>query len=811
MKFTLSWLGQYLSLGGLTAAQLADRLTMLGLEVEAVQELHTGLDAVKTAKVLSVRKHPDADRLTLCEVEVGDKILPVVCGAPNVRAGLVTAIALPGAKLPGGMEIKKAKVRGQVSEGMLCSFKELGISEAGSGIVELDPALASGLPLAEALELRDTMIEVDLTPNRADCASVIGIAREVAGFSGQQVRRPVQSLPAFAPQAEFSVRIAEPELCPRYAARRLTGVTVKPSPWWLQRLLLAVGMRPINNIVDITNFVMLEYGQPLHVFDYTKIAGKGIVVRRPDAGEAKFITLDGSERSLEPDMLLICDQEKPVAMAGVMGGLNSEVDDSTTEILLESACFNPVSIRRTARRLNLASEASYRFERGVNPEGVTKALERAAQLVCELAGATAAEGLDFYPGKKELIQLELRVKRVNSLLGTSLSGSEIAACLRGIDFSVTEAAGEVLNVTVPAFRMDIEREVDLIEEVARLVGYNEIPVSLPVIAMDCPQPEPLRQLRKKIAAALLGLGFYEAVNYSFVSKKHSDQLGLAADDARRQQVELLNPLNEDQAVMRTMLLPGLLDNIRRNLSFQQSDVRLFETGKVFVSTAPGQQPVERQQLCAVISGGRHPEASPLHFSGQHSDFFDLKGAVQALLRELRLTAAISFETVQEQAEPYTEPGCALRLMANGQQLGLLSKLTREAARAFGIKQDVYFCEIALEPLNALPAAAKSFSSLPRYPSVRRDIALLVPEQVSAGDLLQDILDHKMQHVVYADIFDVYSGKPIEDGMKSVALTVTYRSSEGTLDDETVNGFHEKIVSSLMSRFGGRYREIKESV
>lgn len=809
MKFTLSWLGNYISLDGLSAEQLAARLTMLGLEVEAVQELHAGLDAVKTAKVLAVRKHPDADRLTLCEVEVGDKILPIVCGAPNVRPGLVTAIALPGAKLPGGMEIRKAKVRGQVSEGMLCSFKELGISEAGSGIVELDPARASGLPLAEALELRDTMIEVDLTPNRADCASVLGIAREVAGFSGQQVRRPVQSLPVFAPQAEFSVRIAEPELCPRYAARRLSGVTVKPSPWWLQRLLLAVGMRPINNIVDITNFVMLEYGQPLHAFDYAKIAGKAIVVRRPQAGETKFITLDNTERNLEPDMLMICDADKPVALAGVMGGLNSEVDDTTTEILLESACFNPVSVRRTARRLNLTSEASYRFERGVNPEGVTEALERAAQLICELAGATAAEGLDLYPGKKDLLQLALRVKRVNSLLGTSLSGSEIAACLRGIDFVVTEA-DEVLNVTVPAFCMDIEREVDLIEEVARLVGYNAIPTSLPVIAMDCPQPEPLRQLRKKIAAALLGLGFYEAVNYSFVAKKHSDQLGLAADDPRRRQVELLNPLNDEQAVMRAMLLPSLLDNIRRNLSFQQNDVRLFETGKVFTFTAPGQQPLERYQLCAVISGGRHPEASPLYFSGQDSDLFDLKGAAQALLRELRLSAAVSFDKVQGQIEPYAEPGCILRLMANCQQLGLISKLTREAARAFGIKQDVYFCEIELEPLALLPAAAKSFSQLNRYPSVRRDIALLVPEQVPAGELLQDILDHKLQHVVYADIFDVYSGKPIEEGMKSVALTVTYRSAEGTLDDETVNGFHEKIVSSLMSRFGGRYREIKET-
>jgi phenylalanyl-tRNA synthetase beta chain len=568
-------------------------------------------------------------------------------------------------------------------------------------------------------------------------------------------------------------------------------------------------MRPINNIVDITNFVMLEYGQPLHAFDYAKIAGQGIVVRRPKAGETKFTTLDGSERGLEPDMLLICDQEKPAAMAGVMGGLNSEVTDTTTDILLESACFDPVSIRRTSRRLNLSSEASYRFERGVNPEGVTEALERASQLICELAGATMADGVDLYPGKKGLLQLELRVRRVNNLLGTSLSSGQVAACLRGIEFAVEEA-GELLRVTVPAFRIDIEREADLIEEVARLVGYNEIPVTLPKMTMDCPQPEPLRQLRKKIAAAMTGLGFYEAVNYSFVAKKQSDLLNLAANDPRRQQVELLNPLSEDQAVLRTMLLPGLLDNVRRNISFQQTDVRLFEIGKVFIFTAPGQQPVERHQLCAVISGSRHPEASPLYFSGQENDLFDLKGAIQSLLRELRLETAVSFAAGEDQAELYAESGNSIRILAGEQQLGLISKVPAAIARAFGIKQDVYFLELELEPLNAIPVAPKSFSALPRYPSVRRDIALLVPEQVPAGELLQDILDHRMQDVVYADIFDVYSGKPIADGMKSVALTVTYRSAEGTLDDETVNGFHERIVSSLISRFGGQYRDGKDA-
>ncbi len=809
MKFTLSWLSKYISLDTLSAEQLAARLTMLGLEVDAAQELYAGLDAVKIAKVLAVEKHPNADRLTLCEVEVGDQVLPIVCGAPNVRAGLVTAVALPGTTLPDGMKIKKAKVRGQVSEGMLCSWKELGISEASSGIVELDSALLSGQSLTEALGLVDTMIEVDLTPNRADCASVLGIAREVAGVTSQQVCRPVTTLPDFSSPAEFTVSIEDSQLCSRYAARKLTGATIKPSPWWLQRLLLAVGMRPINNIVDITNFVMLEYGQPLHAFDYAKIAGKGIVVRLPKADETKFTTLDGTERSLEPDMLLICDQEKPVAMAGVMGGLNSEVTDATTDILLESACFDPVSIRRTARRLSLASEASYRFERGVNPEGVTEALERAVQLICELAGAQAADGLDLYPGKKELLQLDLRVQRVNSLLGTNLSKEQIAACLRGIEFAV-EGEGDLLHVTVPAFRIDIEREVDLVEEVARSVGYNEIPITLPVMAMDCPQPEPLRQLRKKIAGLMTGLSFYEAVNYSFVSKKHSDLLQLAAEDHRRQQVDLLNPLSEDQAVLRTMLLPSLLDNVRRNISFQQTDVRLFEIGKVFTFTALGQQPLERYQLCAVISGSRCPEASPLYFAAQETDLFDLKGAAQALLRELRLKTAISFQSAAGQTESYAEQGYALRIMADKEQLGLISKVPSTIARAFGIKQEVYFLELELEVLNELSAAAKSFSQLPRYPSVRRDIALIVPEQVQAGELLQDILDHKMQDVIYADIFDVYSGKPIEDGMKSVALTVTYRSTDKTLDDETVNGFHEKIVSSLMSRFGGRYRDGKDT-
>ncbi len=814
MKFTLSWLSEYVSLDGLPHDQLADRLTMLGLEVDAVQQLYAGLDGIFTAKVLSVQKHPNADRLSLCEVEVDDETVPIVCGAPNVRAGMITAIARPGVRLPDGHKIKKTKVRGEVSMGMLCSWRELGISEEHAGIMELDSTLSSGLSLKDVLDLDDTMVEIDLTPNRSDCASVLGVAREVAGFTHRKVTPPVAETPVLdGSGVDFTVTIEDPELCPRYAARKLTGVVIKPSPWWLQRQLMAVGMRPINNIVDITNFVMLEYGQPLHAFDFQKLAGGSIVVRCPRNDEKTFTTLDETERTLSPETLMICDADGPVAVAGVMGGLDSEVTDSTTEVLLESACFNPVSIRRTARSLNLPSEASYRFERGVDLDGIANAMERAVQLMCELADAqVVAGGVDEYPGKKDLLKMDLRVQRVNELLGIDLAVNQVADYLRGIEIGVTDKGENVLQVTVPSFRIDIEREADLLEEIARLVGYNEIPTSQPTIAMDYPKRAPLLQLRQDTGSTLTALGFYEAINYSFVTEKHSDMLGLAGKDGRRQCVKLLNPLTEEQAVMRTMLLPGILENIRRNINFQQADIRLFEIGKVFSFTAEGEQPDERYQLCAVLSGARYPSSSPIHFSDDRADIFDIKGAAETLFETLRVvgkSGTISFTADPEHVQPYAEPSFTIRIMDGEEQLGSISKLTRKAAREFSVKQDIFFMELDLEVLLDMPRCDKSFTSLSRFPSVKRDIALLVPENVPAGALLEDILAHKLENVVFADIFDVYSGKSIDEGMKSVALTVTYRSADRTLDDETVDGFHDKIVHSLMSRFGGRYREGKE--
>lgn len=811
MKFTLDWLYQYIEDKGVTPQELADRLTMLGLEVDSVTPLSEGLEDIAIAQITAVRKHPNADRLTLCDVNVGEEeIIQVVCGAPNVRENMFTAIARPGATLPGGLKIKKAKVRGELSYGMLCSSRELGLNDDHSGILDLQLSAQPGSKLIDALHLNDTVIEIDLTPNRPDCASVIGIAREVAAFTHQVLRHPVEDVPELGSNdLDFSVRIDEPYLCPRYSARKLTNVVIKESPQWLQNRLTSVGMRPINNIVDITNFVMLEYGQPLHAFDCKKISDSQIIVRCPTETETTFTTLDGKEREIDPEMLMICDSKGPVAVGGVMGGLNSEVDDSTTEILLEAACFNPVSIRRTARRLNLPSEASYRFERGVDPDNVIRGLERAVQLMVELADADLApSGIDLYPGKKDLLRLELRVKKVNDLLGIDLSADEISEYLQSIEFQAAVLDDSVLDVTVPSFRVDIEREVDLVEEIARLVGYNDIPLSMPTVVMDYPVKDSMLQLRSELADMLTSFGFTEAINYSFASPNAFDLLGLDADDARRNTVALLNPLNEEQSVLRTMLLPGLLENLQRNMNFQQTDIRLFEIGKTFHPENNDPQPVEKFYLNALLCGKRNP-AQPAIYSTELVDFFDIKGVGEAVLQRLGLLkdgTQIQFTPCASSSALYIDPDCCMEIQWNNDRIGIIGKINDSVAKNYSIKQDVYFFELNLGVINRIERANVTFESLPRFPSVNRDIALLVPEQVAAGDLLDTVRSYDNDLVESIDIFDVYSGDKLDKGTKSVALSVSYRSKEKTLDDETVDTVHEKIVQLLMAKYDGRYRE-----
>lgn len=811
MKFTLSWLNQFVPTDALSPALIADKLTMLGLEVDSVQELFAELDQIITARVNKVERHPNADKLTVCEVETGKEIVEVVCGAPNVRAGMMTALARPGTKLPDGTKIKQAKVRGVSSAGMLCSARELGINDDHGGILDLDGTLVPGVPVAQALGLRDTVIEVDLTPNRPDCASVRGIAREVGGFTGHAIRPLVPHVtPLNVTHPDYKVIIEDQELCPRYTARKLSNVSIGPSPLWMQQRLNAVGMRPINNIVDITNYVMLESGQPLHAFDFTTLKQAAIVVRRPRAGESTLTTLDGSERQLHDDTLLICDAERPVAVAGVMGGLETEITEQTRTILIESACFNPVSIRRTARRLGLPSESSYRFERGVDPELAASALERAVNLMVEFAGASPdASGIDLFPGRKAPLKLTLRVERVCSLLGMTIAQDEVARLLRGIEFPVHSCGDGILEVVVPSFRIDIEREIDLVEEVARLVGYNEIPTSQPTIRMDYPKRDELRSLRQEVARILTAQGFFEAINYSFVDENHLDLCLLSPDDSRRQVTRLLNPLAEDQGVMRSLLLPGLLENIRRNINFQRGDIRLFETGKVFLQRQENALPEERMMLTAVISGSRYPGASPLHFADQMADVLDIKGATIMLLSTLRIVGQGGcplFHQALSSAQPYGDPVRSLVITDGNKTIGTLGAVHPETLKGFGIKQDVFYVEIDLELLLGLDRQPKQFVSLPRYPSVRRDTSLVVPESTPAGNLLRTIAAQKQKYIESTDIFDVYRGKPIQTGYKSVAVSVTYRSATSTLDDQSVDTMHAKIVKALMTAFDARYRE-----
>jgi len=806
MKFTLNWLREYLDID-FEPGQIADRLTMLGLEVDVCEPCYPALDGVVIARIAAVHPHPNADKLVLCDVEAGGETIRVVCGAPNARAGLVTALALPGTVMPGGLLIKPAKIRGEQSFGMLCSAGELGIAEGQAGIIELDVDLVPGTPLSKALKLDDYLIEVDLTPNRPDCASVLGIARELGGVIGKRIKPPVAAVPELCRDGlPFAVEIESAADCPRYAARLIKNVKIAPSPWWLRQRLLAVGLRPISNIVDITNFVMLEYGQPLHAFDFAKLAGGRIEVRRARAGES-LATLDGVEHKLSPEMLAICDAAKPVALAGIMGGANSEVDGTTCDVLLESACFAAVGIRRTAGRLKLNTEASYRFERGTDPQAVPLAMERAVRLMVELAGGEpVAGGIDCRQGVSAPAPITLRGSRTRALLGLTLDLAGIAAALAGIEIEAEKLDDDTLRVTPPSFRVDLEREVDLIEEVARIVGYNQLPISLPRVPMNFPGQDSLRALRGKMAGALVSMGFSEAINYSFVSPLNSGLLGLAADDFRQQAVDLLNPLAEDQSVLRTSLLPGLIENLRRNLNHQSHDLRLFEVGKVFHPAVAG-QPEEPWRLAAVLSGLRNPGSPMLHAGEVQTDIFDVKGVVEELIDLLRLQGRVSCQAASAVAElPFAEPDTVLSIIGNGKIVGWCGAFTREALKAFSVKQPAFFIDLDLAVLGEFSAADKSFSALPRFPFVKWDMAIIVAEEIAAGLMPAAITDCGEPLVERAEVFDIYRGKNIEPGQKSVAISVTYRDVGRTLDDETVGRIHQKIIEMLISRFNGQLRE-----
>ncbi|MDA8137798.1 MAG: phenylalanine--tRNA ligase subunit beta [Desulfobacteraceae bacterium] len=798
MKVSLSWLSEYVPVQ-MPVDQLAHMLTMTGLEVEGVEDRYAYLAKVVVARIAAVAPHPNADKLKLCTVQAGGTSFQVVCGAPNAAQGMLAPLALPGCELLGGMTVKEGEIRGQRSQGMLCSQAELGLGPDRAGLMALDPNLTDGQALNRALGLSDMVLEVSLTPNRADCLSLIGIAREIAGFQGVRVKRPKARLPKARGRIEdlTSVTIQSPEHCPRYAARLVENVKVGPSPFWLQDRLNSVGLRPINNIVDVTNYIMMETGQPLHAFDFDHLAENRIVVRTAAEGEF-FTTLDGKERRLNSHMLMICDGQRPVAVGGVMGGLNSEIETGTSRVLIESAYFNPISIRKTAKVLGLKTDASHRFERGVDPQGTLYALDRCAQLITQLARGRLVEGcIDVKYDLPQAPAITLSVAAANRLLGTGMPRAEMARLLNAIEFKAKAGKDNTLLVEVPSFRVDVSRPEDLMEEVARRAGYDQIPVTFPAMSAEGQAEPKLLSQRRRIRDLLTGMGFTEAINYSFIHPDSCRRLRLPESDARCRQLAVLNPLSEDQAVMRTSLVPGLLETMKRNMARQNRNLKLFETGKIFISNGSNAQPDEIEMLAGLWTGDR----AELHWDAKSEpcDFYDLKGAVEGLLDGLRL-GAVRFTRLDKAQCFYTQPGASAQILCGEDQIGLIGQVHPQVLAAYDLRQEVFIFELEMLRLGAhIPEATQS-QPLPKYPSTTRDLSLIVNQDLEADALLAHVrrMDEPLMEEVR--LVAVFSGQPIATGRKSVSLRMVYRSAETTLEDATVNELHMRIASHLMEHF-----------
>ncbi|MGQ9557494.1 MAG: phenylalanine--tRNA ligase subunit beta [Desulfurispora sp.] len=804
MLVSYKWLQDYVDIP-LTPEELAERLTAVGLAVEALHRPGREIKNVYTGRILKIDAHPNADKLVVCQVSTGsEEVRQIVTGATNVREGHIVPVAVEGARLAGGLVIKKAKLRGVESRGMLCSGQELGLDSAllppeqARGIMILPPDTPLGLDICSVLGLDDTILELELTPNRGDCLSLLGVAREVAAICGGEIKWPPLSPRALDEEiaGQVQVEIRDPDLCRRYVAKLIHQVQVGPSPLWLVKRLMAAGVRSINNIVDITNYVMLEMGQPLHAFDYHTIKDGRIIVRRAVPGE-QLVTLDGVTRSLQPETLVIADPAGPVAIAGVMGGEATEVTAATTSILLESAWFDPVSIRRTAKALNLRSQASHRFERGVDVTGCLKAAERAAYLMQQLAGGQVVAGeVDAYPRPYTARTIALRPERVEYILGTAVPRDEIVSILRGLQFSVQEAA-ESLLVTVPGHRPDVGLEEDLVEEVARLYGYNSFPVQLPAGSAARGRRTPVQQLAWQVRDIMCGLGLSEVVTYSFISPRHADLLLWPEDSPLRRMLALQNPLSEEQSVMRTSMLPGLLEVLGRNISRRVSDVAVFELGKVFW---PGAEalPEERYVLAVMLTGnapgGWNSPARPV-------DFYYLKGILSVLLEKLH-AGPVEY---QPGGPPCYHPGRSATVLRNGRQLGVLGELHPRVQENYELPQRVLALEVDWAELLAAVEERVAYRPLPRFPGLERDLAVVVDQSVLAAAVQQEIRAAGGRLLEDVRLFDVYQGEQVPAGCRSLAFALTFRSPDRTLSDEDVAGPLSEITRALAERFAAVLR------
>lgn len=817
MNVSYRWLSEYIDLSGIEPQKLAEMMTRGGIEIDSVPSRNAGVSGVVVGYVKTREKHPDADKLSVVTVDAGTgEDLQIVCGAPNIAAGQKVPVALVGAKLP-GIAIKRAKLRGVESQGMICSARELGINdkllpkELQEGILVLPADTEIGRDILDVLALDDHILELDLTPNRSDCLSMLGVAYEVAALTGRPLRLPEPAKDLYASAAKtsdyVSVKITAEEQCSLYQLRYIKGVKVGPSPLWMQNRLIAAGVRPINNIVDITNYVMLEYGQPLHAFDAAKIAGGKINVRLAQPGEV-LVTLDDQERKLEPHMLVIADSDEALALAGVMGGANSEVTSDTVDIVLESAKFDGGTVRRTSRQLGLRSEASARFEKEVDPSRVREALDRAAGLMAKYAEGLVTEGVaEASTGTFKPAVVRLTLERVNGMLGTSLSSLEVDTILSRLQFAAGSAELGVWDVTIPSRRGDMTRDVDLIEEVARLHGYDNIPTTLIDGASTAGSLTKPQAIRRELRNLLTNAGLQEAINYSVTAPTRTalfPALSGAEDDVKP--IALAMPMSEERSVLRTSLLPSLMEAAAYNLTRKNNDIALFEVASVYHTDEEKltRLPQEKPRLALLLAGNRR--AASWNRPAEAVDFYDAKGLLETAFARLGITNRVSYAAAQPEGfHPGRTAAIRLHTERGHETIGYVGQLHPELQREFDLP-DTYVAELSLAPIYEYADKHIEYKALPRFPAMERDIAVVVDRSVEGGALTEAIAASAGELLESVKVFDVYTGDRVAADKKSVALALVYRHAERTLTDEEVTAAHGNVLTLLEQSFGAELRK-----
>jgi phenylalanyl-tRNA synthetase beta chain len=813
MKAPLSWLKEYVPIE-LGVDEIASRLALTGTEVERVAEVGVpggeNLRYFVVGKTLECRRHPDADKLSVCTVDVGEaSARTIVCGAPNVAAGQTVAVVLPGGVMPDGTRIREAKLRGVVSSGMIMSEAEIGLAAKSPGTMVLPDEWVAGTPLSDYFPISDYVLEVEVTPNRPDCLSVRGLAREIAAITDA----PFDEDPDFTPpwgtrpiDADIAIEVRDPDLCPRYAARVVRGVTVGESPLWLKAQLAHAGMRPISNVVDVTNYVLWALGQPLHAFDLHTIRGQRIIVRRA-APDETIVTLDGEDRTLTDDMLVIADAERASVVAGIMGGLDSEITDTTTDILLEGANFSGPSIMRTSGALGLRSEASTRYEKGLDPEMIPLALDMACELFVELCGGEVSVGtIDVRGDPRPQTMLRLRPERVTALLGTDVPVAETTAILAGLGCAVRPSGADLL-VEVPTFRADLTREVDLIEEVARVHGLDRIPSTLPPRRVGRGGLDRGQRARRLVEDLLAGAGLTQVINYSFGDERWPEALRLRHGDPRRNMVRIANPLSLDQAFMRTLLLPGLLETARKNASVREERVHIFEVGKVFVPV-DAVLPDEPLRV-GILVAGRWDEDSWLR-TGAPVDYFLVKGLVERIAAGLHSPLAFQRwdEEVGSGAEPppFLHPGkSAAVTTASGLAAGWIGEVHPSVLQAYDLRGPAVAAELDLEPIIGASTEVLMFRDLMAFPVVEQDFALVVDAAVSAAAVVASVRAAGGRLLEDVRVFDLYEGAQVGAGKKSLALRLSFRAPDRTLSEDEVNELRREMLQKLWTELGAELR------